>query len=137
MTEKTLREMFKLWQGRLNLDHWTLEVKIGGCEGKSSFMEVSRSYDYDRASIHVQPWLLTGEPPEDISDIDLTLKFVEERVVHELLHLHMREMMFVVYKLLDCQLHRDVDKLLLTAFDHAEEGAVDRLSQTMIDRWGS
>lgn len=135
LTERDLRSLLGLWQRRLSLDHWFLVLKVGGCEDASTYMEVHRSTVYQRAVVHCQPWMLgEGEAPEDvlIRGDDLTDSFVEESLVHELLHLHTRDMRAIVRDDLDGQVHRDVYTVLEAGMSRAEEQCVDRLASALV-----
>lgn len=135
MTEKALRELLTVWTKRLGLDDWRILLHVGGCEEKSCYMETSRSVSYERGVIYCQPWLFgDGEAPEDvmIRGADLTDDFVESSLVHELLHLHTRDVRAIVREDLDGQVHRDVYTVLNAAMERAEEQCVDRLAEALV-----
>lgn len=135
MTEKQLREKLEVWKKRLGLQEWWVVLEIGGVSDKTSYMEVQRSPHYRRGKISVSPWLLgLSGTPEDvmIQGDNLTDKFIEECLVHELLHLHTRTMAAVVRDDLENQLHRDVYYQVGQAHDRAEEQCVDELAIALV-----
>lgn len=137
MTEKQLRGLLATWQQRLGLGDWRIVLKVGTVEDESAYMETQRSVSYQRAVIHCQPWLLNGDgnaAPESvmIRGNDLSEDFVESSLVHELLHLHTRDMRAVVRDDLDGQVHRDVYSVLEASMARAEEQCVDRLAEALV-----
>lgn len=135
MTEKQLRDLLDVWKGRLALDRWLLVLEVGACSDATAYMEVIRSTSYERAVIHVQPWLLgDGEPPEGvvIRGEHLSDEFVEASLVHELLHLHTRDMCAIVRDDCDGLVHPDAYRQLDCAMGRAEEQCVDRLAVALV-----
>lgn len=129
MIEAELHALFDYWRDALGLEHWQLKLVKGGCD-TDSYMEVDRSLIYERGTVKYQPWLLgEGDVPEDL-DYYVTIddEFIEASLIHELLHLHTRDMSSVVKHDLDGFLHRDVHSQVENAFSRAEEQCVDRLS---------
>lgn len=138
MTETGLRERLDVWKRRLGLEHWLILLEIGGAEDDTSYMEVERSTVYQRAVIHVQPWLLgEGDAPKEvmIRGDQLTDRFVESSLVHELLHCSTRNMRAVVRDDLEGQVHRDVHTVLNDAMSRAEEQCVDALAEALVRAW--
>lgn len=135
MTEKGLRVLLEVWKKRLGLDGWRILLHVGGVEAEHAYMETSRSVSYERGVIYCQPWLFgDGEAPKDvmIRGDDLTDDFIESSLVHELLHLHTRDMRAVVREDLDGQVLRDVYTVLNAAMERAEEQCVDRISEALV-----
>lgn len=134
MTEKRLRELFKLWQGRLGLDDWRIDVVINSVSEETSYMENHRSAIYDRCVIHVQPWILGGDIPSSVmTPVDgFTEDFIESLVVHELLHCWTRDLKAFVDDDLDGQLHRDVHAVLRNSWSRREEQLVDRFALALV-----
>ena len=134
MNEKRLRELLTTWQRRLRLDDWRILLHVGGVEDADAYMETRRSTTYQRGVIYCQPWLLGKGTPGDvmISGQDMTDDFVEASLVHELLHLHTRDMRAIVRDDLDGQVHRDVYTVLEAAMARAEEQCVDRLAEALV-----
>lgn len=131
MTDRDLRHLLSVWQERLGLDLWRIELRVG-CELETSFMEIHRQSSYERAIVYYQPWLLDGELPDSVIDFDLTDGVVEEKLVHELLHCHTIGMVAVVRDDIDGQMHRDVETVMLAAFSREEERCVDKLAQALV-----
>lgn len=136
LTEADLRVRFKLWLERLGLDRWIVTLEVGGAEDETAYMETVRSSSYERGRIHVAPWVLgIGEVPNDVLVTNFDAEFVEAALVHELLHLHTRDMRAVVRDDLISQVHRDVYTQLEKAMERAEEQCVDRLALALVRAW--
>lgn len=139
MTEAQISKMFKTWQHRLGLDHWHIEVSftdMPGEDGELALMECHRSECYDRANIKVQPFVVTGDWPaicDEPRGDDYEL-YVEIKVVHELLHCHMRDVRFADV---------DIEGMLAPAANdvyqgvqkRCEEQVVDRLAHALVKAW--
>jgi len=135
VTEARLRELFEVWRSRLGLEGWRVVLEVGGVSDPTSYMECTRSPFYERAAIHVQPWMVEqGEAPGEVMfrGPHLTDDFVESSLVHELLHLHLRDLRAVVREDLDGQLHPDAFHHVERAAERAEEQAVDRLAEALV-----
>lgn len=135
MTEHELEMLLRTWQRRLGLSHWHIHLRQGNVERSNSYLDIERVPTYERAVISYQPWLLTGEPPENVMDIPLTDRVVEEKIVHELLHCHTIGMAGVVRDHLDGQLHHDVHSVVTEVFGFEEERCVDRLAAALVRAW--
>lgn len=135
MTEKRLRELFTLWQSRLGLDHWEIEVIMGDVGDDGAYMDCHRSVKYNRARIHVQPWVLSNKPPNNVLIRDFTPQVIETSAVHELLHCSTLHMTAMVQDDLDGQLHRDAFSMFDRGFDRQVELYVENLSQALVRNW--
>lgn len=97
-------------------------------------MRIHRSLNYDRATIKVNTWVLSGDPPAEweghvagkITDQD-----IEEAVVHELLHAHIGRL-WIGINLLRNESHRDAHDVAVKTFDTTEENVVDRISVALV-----
>jgi hypothetical protein len=136
MTEEGLFYLLSLWKPRLELTSWWIVLKIGGIENNQSYMEVRRSPLHDRATIYVAEWLLNPdkEPPEETvilkEDVDDSL--IELFLVHELLHLHTRDMAAVVKYDLEGLVQQDVLDQIENSFARAEEKCIDTLARVLV-----
>lgn len=135
MTEAQLRSLFERWVPRLGLERWDLELRVEDCESDVAYMEVERSFTYERAVIRCQPWVLTGQVPDELMTLRLTPRRIESSLVHELLHLHTRDLVKVA-NTVDGQLHRDAFRIYDDAVDRAEEQLVDRLAVALVTAFG-
>lgn len=133
MTFDDLSQLLTLWQRRLGLVDWRIVMLLGGCEDESAYMEVEHSTCYERAVIHVNPWLVgEGEIPKDVLMRDaLTDDFIESSLVHELLHLHTRNLRVIVRDDLCDIVSRDVHEQVKNAMSRADEQLVDRLAEAL------
>lgn len=128
MTEAKLRKLFKLWQHRLGLDAWHIEIRIDICNDPEAYMEVERSVDYQRARITVSPWMLgKGEVPK-VCLLPITDDMTEESIVHELIHICTRDLVTIVRHDLNEMVHRDVHRVFDDAMTRADERCVDALA---------
>lgn len=123
-----LRRIVKWWIPKLKLEAWEIEVTedqdafVGGVEQSHAEAHTERSKDYDLATISFNKTLLENWDN----------KTANRNVVHELLHLVTREVELIM-DLLETQLHRDVESVILYAHRHAVEGAVDRLAARFVE----
>lgn len=133
MTYQELGHLLVLWQQRLGLLGWRIEMTLGGCDDTTAYMEIEHSTFYERALIHVNPWLIgTGEIPQDVLMREyLTNDFIEVSLVHELLHLHTRNLRAIVYHDLDGVVSREVHEQLKNTTRRADEQTVDRLAEAL------
>lgn len=136
VTPKQLERMLRSWQPRLGLERWEIRLVVRAASEESCYMEVERSIYYERAELVVQPWLVgRGEPPEAALFTEVDEAFIEASLVHELLHLVLRDLAMVIRDDLDGFLHRDVHAQLHNGFRRAEEQAVDRLACALVQAW--
>lgn len=117
MTKAALERLVRVWQGRLDLSHWRVVVDWDTPASEGAHATVERHNDYDKATIRF--------PRDEWSR--WSREFAAETVVHELIHLHMREVDRVVADI-DGQLHRDAAILFDRRYEHESEAFVDRLS---------
>ncbi len=137
MTERELVKLLGVWKSRLGLDNWQIEMSIGGCESDCSYAETHRSTTYENAHIYFQPWMLgKADVPADLIIKQVSDYDIEKTLVHELLHLHTRDMHGVTVDDTDGLLHRDVHEQLRNSFRRAEEQMVDRLAVALVKNWG-
>lgn len=120
MTEAQLRSLVKRWSARL-VPEWRVTVEIGGEDG-DSHATAFRSKDYPTATVCFNPEFVKRPDRE-----------VEETVVHELLHLLLRDVDVAACESIAGQLHRDVETVHARAVDHAMEGAIERLAWAFVE----
>lgn len=120
MTQATVERLVKKWQAKLGLDHWEIGIDWDAQCDQEAFMSITRMKSYDRATIEVSPdwgkW----------SDAE-----TEQRVVHELLHLVLREIDTIVFDHLDGHLSPAEHDIINSAYRHHSEGVVDRLATVL------
>ena len=138
MTAKQLEGLVRLWQGRLGLEAWDLEVEIARVS-EGARAETFRSTTYQEAHVRFAPWVIgQGERPSEdsgTSPLDFTTpERLERLVVHELLHLVTRDVRGVIADL-EGDLHRDVYAKVEERWQFAEEQAVDRLAAALVRSW--
>lgn len=114
----------RVWQGRLGLSAWDVRVDWDEPAGPDANAETRYLNDYDRATVRFAPDV-SGWSPE----------FLNRIVVHELLHLHLRDVDRVVADV-DGFLHRDVFSQVEKRYEHESEGLVDRLAYRLVEIGG-
>lgn len=136
MTEQQIRHLFTFWQQRLGLAEWRIRIDFEAIDPDTYTMQIHRSEQYQRATVKVQPWVLTNSPPKDwqagigsISDLD-----IEESIVHELLHAAIGPL-WIWRKMLRPECHTDAIDTAERAYDHLEEGLVDKLAVALVKAW--
>lgn len=92
-------------------------------EGKHDYAATFRSKNYESARLYFNEDLL-----KRIADD----RRIEATVVHELLHVFCKDVENV-FDLIDGQLHRDVDSVVLESFGNANESVIDRLAHRLVD----
>lgn len=129
-----IEKLVKRWRKRLGLTHWTVTVKSSGpLENESAILEVHRHDDAHRAVIFVAPWLISGEPFDADEEIDD--RYVEQAVVHELCHLHFRDVVFPIRDDVEELFGQVTHALVMRQLSRAEEGAVDLMANALVKHW--
>jgi hypothetical protein len=136
VTELDIRDLFTIWQGRLGLAEWRIRIDFEAIDPETVTMQVHKCRNYQRATVKVQPWVLTNSPPEDwqaaigaVSDLD-----IEEAVVHELLHC-CTDTLWQWAELLRPETHVDALDTAVRAWEAAEESVVDKLAIALVAAW--
>lgn len=133
--QRDFMRLVNLWKRRLGLDNWRIVVLFEECEDKSAYMEVFRLSDYQRAKIIVPPWMISEGPIPDevtIKPDEISEHFLQESLVHEMLHIVVTPMRVIMHEDLDTFLHRDVWTQIDNSFRHAEERVVDNLAVSLV-----
>lgn len=129
-----IERLVERWQPRLGLGHWHIEVRrtVNPFDDESTAMEIEQHPNAHRAAIRVADWLLDGgEDRLDIID-EIDADFVEKTVVHELLHLHFRDLRQVWDEFCEEEVAGQTKAVLQQASTRAEEGAVDMLARALV-----
>ena len=137
MSPAKLEALVPVWQERLGLAHWTIIVEVDGRhiaeDGDDVAMRIFRHQRYDDAVLEVAPWMVgDGQPPDVIEAAMLDDRLVEQKLVHELLHLCSRDLANIIEDDLDGFLQRDAHELVRLGAVRAEEAMVDRLAKTLV-----
>ena len=135
-TKREIRDLFTLWQGRLGLAEWDIRVTFERIKPDTITMQIHRSVNYQRATIKVQPWVVTGKPPKEWQTGlgRVRKRDVEECVVHELLHAVIGPG-WIWANLLDGHLDPTVLSMVTGTYDLIEEGYVDMLAVALVRAW--
>lgn len=118
MTRKDTERLLERWRQRL-VPEWHVEIDWDEQADEGNDGQVWRPTDYFRATI------LVGENWSKMTDAEQ-----EQTVLHELLHLLLRDLR-ETFKRFDGQVHRDTYNALDETWMHGEEGLVDRLAWSL------
>lgn len=120
MTKSALERLVRLWQGRLGLERWKIDVKVSS-EPIGGFADVQASSQYEFATVTFAA---------GIAD-----EVVEQTVVHELLHLLLRDTDALVEDARS-QLHPQASVQVEKRYEYVQEGFVDRLAARIVEIGG-
>lgn len=124
MTRARLERTVRVWQRRLGLERWDVEINWDEACDEDANAATWRSSFYDRATIRwAEEWR------------EWSPRKANEYAVHELLHLHLRDV-DVVIGALEGQLHRDSYSLVDGRYEHEVEGLIERLTYRLIEIGG-
>lgn len=130
----TLAELdacIRVWQDRLGLKDWDIEVRMKRIKPRTVGFRCCRSAQYDRAVIQVNDWVLTNTPPRSWhAGRKATLADLEDSCVHELMHCHIGPLDRWQNRV-HGYLQGDVLRQVATAYDDEEEHVVDRLARAL------
>lgn len=115
MTKRQIEGLVETWKGHLGLDGWKIAVEFATVPD-TSYAEINGERSYDAAKLTISP--AYGEWTEN---------FAEQTIVHELLHLLVRDIDNVVEDARS-QLHPQASAQIEKRYDHEVEGFVDRLA---------
>lgn len=121
MTHEEVRALTRLWQERLGLGHWRLElhfVESNEISGRAAQCVVHD--DYERAIVTFSNEVAQWEPG-----------YCEELVVHELVHV-LLDPLEVAAGDARAQLHPDAQALAEKQLLHALERATERLAWSLV-----
>lgn len=125
LTPGPLKRRVKYWQRRLNLLHWELDILI-----VDEFEHIAGALascgaadDYDRATLKFR---------RDIHEQDDRENVLDYAIIHELLHLHARDISETIEAILG-SLGDEAGTAYRKRWDHEEEGLVDRLTRIVLD----
>jgi hypothetical protein len=136
VTEKQLLALFDKWIPRLGLDGWVIQVRVEECPDKDDAGSEGcchRSSQYDKATIFVPPAMLE-EGERDRAHQDITPEYVEQIVVHELLHCVVRDIVFA-NSLMEDELSERMNETLNKVQMRTEEQVVERLASALMREW--
>lgn len=144
MTPDDLTEIVQYWKPSLNLSSWTIATLIEPPPKESAtdpdcMMSVHRHHKYNDAILYVQPYCFEDDPGAWPAVLERHLAddhFLEAKIIHELLHLTVRNLVFSFEHTLDGFLHRDVYEQFTRLTDVEEERFVDGLGTSLQEAFG-
>jgi hypothetical protein len=138
MKREYIEGLVNLWKPRLGLDLWGVDVRFEEFD-EAEFAVCHHSAAYNEAIIVFQPWLLTAKkPPEgkNMLDTPITEALVERLVVHELMHLVVRDFTRVLDDHLPDTMNPVDREHLQSAYNNANEAVVDALAVSLTRSFG-
>jgi hypothetical protein len=122
MTEREVKRILRVWMRRLRLSHWVLVVTFDPDERYEAFVAVG---DYLEGDLNVSGG----------SYRDWTPRHTNEVLVHELLHLHTRDLYHAALEV-NVALGKQAAAVHRARLDHELEGAVDNLAVLIVELAG-
>lgn len=133
------------WQTRLGVDDWLVILKFEngvtvGDDDKRVFARIHRSQYYEQATMTIDIGVTDPSTLPESIDRDLledpihALLYAESQVVHELLHLVLRDVMEASDMVRD-HVSGPIAAMWDEAFRRAEEATVDRLAIKLVRNW--
>lgn len=121
MTKAQFTRIFRGWQARLGLDHWSIEINWDDLPGHSQALaSISNESSYDLAELRLDP---------EWKEWD---NWLANRIAcHELLHLLFRDLDQAEQSALG-PLSYDARVLMGERLEHETEGVIDRLAQRFV-----
>lgn len=123
MKKPEIEQTVRAWQTRLGLDGWTIAIAFAEIPD-NSYSQIAPEDDYDRATLTISP-----------SHINWTQPFANQTIVHELLHLLVRDIDVMVEDARE-QLHPQASAQIEKRYEHEIEGLVDRLASRIVEFGG-
>lgn len=134
MSEKEIEDLVKKWAKRLGISHYDIFVSVEKIKPRTTTMRCTKSPNYDRCQILVQPWVLKSEPPSDWKKCNVR-SFKEEMeisIIHEVIHLALWEMAQTIRYLQDSSKKSDF-YIVVGMQEQLEENVVDRMACSLFD----
>jgi len=126
VTKAKIEQIVRVWQSRLKLDHWRITVDWQRPSPPGSYAEVILEGDtYDVATVRLD---LRGYPKWD-------QRMANETIVHELVHLHERDLRFAITSAED-MVAKPAWALYWDRVTHEREGLVDRVATVLVELGG-
>lgn len=129
MTKRELQRLVTDWRDRLGFGYWEITLDLANppdeSDGVTAFAQIDGHDDYDTATIRLaKNWA------------EWTPLFAEQTIVHELMHLHMGGLDYVMAKFVRDYLRPNEREIFDAAYSHEMEGAVDRLASRFVTLLG-
>lgn len=135
MNQEAIEHIVQVWQQRLRLTHWDIQVRWGLPVDKSCDAEIKISDDYEQASIRIQ----TIDDPDTEPPTEHFSKWTPEQanriIVHELLHIYEKQTKRPLEQFMP-EKPTPAHDLLWAWYEHGAENWVDRLAMIFVDLVG-
>lgn len=126
LTEAYFRRVWVTWVKRLHMGHWQWEIELGK-DLDDAFAQVTPHQHYDQAKVEIRNDWRTWDK-----------RALNETIVHELVHVALRDVDHVLHT--PCELDQWKTKqaamLYHDSMEHAVEGFVQRMAETLVDAFG-
>lgn len=125
LTDAYFRRVWITWVKRLHLRHWQWEINLHA-HLDDAFAQVTPHQHYDQATVEFRADWSTWDK-----------RALNETVVHELLHVAMRDIDHVMH--LPCEMDlwkKQGSQAYHDAMEHATEGFIQRMAETLCDAFG-
>lgn len=151
LTESKVYVLVRKWKLRLGLQQWRIPVVFRAeTEADEDFvagtlMSVNRSDFYDDAVLYLHPSCVGQMPFPQSMEKDMVealgadkfAQYLERKIVHELLHLVIRDLSEVAFGGMEERIGRDAFNLFEASWKRAEEKTVDSLAESIVSAWPS
>jgi hypothetical protein len=124
ITRKQVERTLRVWQTRLGLQTWDIKIDWEKSAGDDINASTYRLNTYDRATLCF-----------DTAYVNWSKEFLNQTVVHELLHLVTRDL-DRVFADFEISAHPEAYRVLDKRYDHEIEGVVDRLANRIVEIGG-
>lgn len=125
LTRDDIKMIICEWQKRMQLDHWEIEFSNDPPpEDETDLGSIKRHDPYDYATLHINP-----EFPS------WTRRMVNLVVVHELMHLHTRDLECAAESV-ESALSHQASGLWKSRFLHEDEALVDKMATLLVNLGG-
>lgn len=138
MTRANVEKLTRQWAKRLGIDHWKIVVRFDAPAGKLDEEDCAASDwadDYELATIWYQPWLPHGPYPKDRQGPEWDDVQVEATIVHELLHLVLRDIKMTALEPIENVLGKEAYEIYKTQVYRSHEQAIERTAQALVEEW--
>lgn len=134
ITREQVEDKLTLWQQRLDLLHWDIRLAFDvRPEEEDALVEIVCSEFYDRATIRFSATWSAWKVDQPIGEVGHNL---DELLLHELVHVYMRDIDHQAMDDLDGILGREAHAVWTDAYHRKREALADRVARALYNGWG-